>query len=283
MRGLPRPLRSARSAFELCVKSVGDPVLAARLKAVTSAIEGAELAYLDKAENATLFGVVGALMCPGDCTREMVALYSNILSKKGSNVRYVYDELRSAAKGDICPLCAQRTVSTLDHYLEKARFPVYAVAPINLVPACAECNKVRSYARPTGPSDQTLHPYFEDADDQVWLEAIVNETDPISVIYAVARPGTWTQLKQDRVQTHFKVLSLSSLYSSHAAAELTGARFWLMKLGQREGADGVRAHLFEQAESRRAASMNSWQGALYAALSASEWFCNGGYRFIPAT
>lgn len=278
MRNLPKPLRDARSTFELCVSRVSDFETASRLEAVASTIGQAESVYFDKATTSSLFGVVGAIFHEGDLAEEMVKLYTNILSKQNSKVRYIYDEIRAAAKR--CPLCGQRDTNTLDHYLEKSRFPVYAVTPMNLVPACSQCNKLRFTARPRSASEQTLHPYFDHVDDQTWLQAQVLEIDPTAVIYTAVRPAAWSELKRDRVQSHFRALALGALYATHAATELTDMRHNLVRIG-RGGSDRVKEELVWQAESRQQEFRNSWQGALYTALSASEWFCSGGYNCIP--
>lgn len=48
--------------------------------------------------------------------------------KNGSAARKVYDKLRASSKG-ICPLCGIHGVDTLDHYLPKARYPLFSVNP----------------------------------------------------------------------------------------------------------------------------------------------------------
>lgn len=244
-------------------------------------IQAAEATYLEMATTSTLYGVAGAAYYQGDRTDDMVKLYSNVLSKKSSELRYIYDEIKASAKGDICPLCEQGVVKTLDHYLEKQPFPIYAVAPINLVPSCTDCNKVRSLEKPKSASDQTLHPYFDEANDQAWLHAEILPTQPVVAEYTALRPLAWSKLKQDRVQSHFRVLGLSALYTTQAAVELSQIRSALIDLVESQGTVGLQAHLAEQANSRRAANQNSWQTALYVALSTSEWFCGGGYHQIP--
>jgi hypothetical protein len=277
MKSLPRPLRDARSTFELCVDRVKDSKVKSRLMTLASAIECAESNYISSAVLSSLFSLVGTVYCRD----ELIKLYTNVLSRKNSQLRYIYDEIRAGPNGDICPLCSQRTVSTLDHYLEKATFPLYAVTPVNLIPSCSECNKTRSTAHAKSASEQTFHPYFDSVEDEQWLQANIVEADPVTVIYTTLRPSAWTKLKQDRVQAHFRALALGALYATHAAAEMTGIRYALLRIADREGAVGITAHLVEQATSRRAAFRNSWQGALYAALSTSNWFCNGGYSYIP--
>jgi hypothetical protein len=228
----------------------------------------------------TLYGISGVAFNQGDRKADMVNLYNNVLSKKNSKLRHIYDEIKSGAKGDICPLCEQNVVKTLDHYLEKADYPIFAVSPLNLVPCCADCNKVKALASASGPNEQTFHPYFDNANDQVWLHATVLQSDPVVIGYTAMRPAAWNALKQDRIQAHFAVLGLSQLYTTHAAVELSQIRSSLVTVDESQGMSGLQTYLTEQANSRSAFNPNSWQSALYACLSTSPWFCAGGYKYV---
>jgi hypothetical protein len=281
VKALVKPSRDARSVFEACLKGLKSGSMRKRLMPLADNIQLAEATYLALAPTLTLYGVAGAADQEGDRTDDMVKLYSNVLSKKTSKLRYIYDEIKAGAKFDICPLCEHGVVKTLDHYLEKQPFPIYAVAPINLVPCCSDCNKIRSTQTPKSASDQTLHPYFDEVSDQVWLHAEITPTAPVVAKYTALRPSAWNKLKQDRVQSHFRVLALSELYSTQAAVELSQIRSAMIEIGKSEGQIGVQAHLAEQADSRSAVNRNSWQAALYVALKTSQWFCNEGYCNIP--
>lgn len=96
-------------------------------------------------------------------------VYENKFAKKGQPGRKVYDKLMSKPAQGICPLCGQRVVSTLDHYLPKAHFPVLSVVPINLIPSCSECNKSKTDHVPENAEQQTLHPYYDDVEEEQWL------------------------------------------------------------------------------------------------------------------
>jgi hypothetical protein len=282
MRSLVRPTYTARYTYELCAKSVRDAAIAKKLKLLAPAVEDAESMYLALSTFFMLFGFVDETIGEKSRSDEMIRLYTDILSRKGSKARHIYDQIRSAPKGDICPLCGQRLVSTLDHYLEKARFPVLAVAPLNLVPSCADCNIVRAQQKAKCPSDQTLHPYFDNVDDQVWLVASVCELEPVAVKFVVIKPDSWDEMKFQRIRSHFRVFALGTLYSTHAAAEMAGIRYALESVFHRGGPEGLQSHLAEQALSRSQTHRNSWQGALYTALRDSGWFCSGGFRSIPS-
>lgn len=281
MRSLAKPANGARATLELCADAVRDEALAARLRSVAADIEAAEAQYKERGEKAALFTIAGAKTVADRVgSDEMKALYKGTFSRQGSGPRRIYDEIRAAPKNGICPLCAQRVVSTLDHYLAQSRHPALAVTPVNLVPSCADCNKAKLDAQPTRATEQTLHPYFDEVDDELWLTARVEESAPPAVVFSANPPPGWDDVKRERVLTHFRTFGLGPLYSSHAAEELLNIRRTLALVAERGGAAALKAHLMEQAESRRAAAKNSWQSAMYKALVKSEWFCEEGYKAV---
>lgn len=40
----------------------------------------------------------------------------------------------------MCPLCGQKVVEDLDHYIPRAKMPEYSVHLLNMIPTCHECN-----------------------------------------------------------------------------------------------------------------------------------------------
>jgi hypothetical protein len=207
----------------------------------------------------------------------MSDLYKLQFSKQGSPGRGIYDELITATQNGRCPMCGQGVVSTLDHYLPKSRYPSLTVTPLNLIPACGDCNKKKLSSAPGAADEAILHPYFDDVEEDNWLGAETLEGKPAVVRFFVRSVERWDEVKQARMQRHFKTLKLAALYTSNAADELQNLRLGLSRIIQSGGVDGVRAHLKDAAESRAAAHVNSWQTAMYAALAGSEWYCGGGF------
>lgn len=281
MRKLAIPSHNARSTFELCANNVRDKALSKRLRSVADEIEAAETQYKVQGAKASLFKISESTTLGGRVgIEEMKSLYKGTLSRLGSAPRRIYDEIKAAPKNGVCPLCGQRVVSTLDHYLAQSRHAALAVTPVNLIPSCADCNKAKLDMQPACASEQTLHPYFDDVDDGVWLTADLKETAPPALVFSAKPLPQWDDVKQARVLNHFRTFGLGALYSAHAAEELLDIHHNLMLVASRLGANGLRAHLIEQAESRQAVAKNSWRSAMYEVLGKSEWFCKEGYRVI---
>lgn len=106
------------------------------------------------------------------------------------SVKYLSD-LRNSSP-NVCPMCGGFHPTTLDHYLPKTDYPVWAIFSKNLVPACG-CNMVRGDVVKSAHthSVRVLHPYFDDlmkhrilttsithAPDFKWLNAEVICADP---------------------------------------------------------------------------------------------------------
>lgn len=281
MKTLSKPPFHARAVFEECANSRQDKSLTARLLSVASVIEQAEFTYQAQGKVGQLFEIKEEIDIGGDVTcKEMESLYTGSFVRKGSRLRRIYDQIKMAAPNDICPLCGQRVVSTLDHYLAKAKHPALAVTPLNLVPACSDCNKLKLAHQPASAGEQTFHPYFDNLGKDIWLMATVGQTKPPSISYSVIPPNGWDIVKQKRLRTHFKIYELTGLYGVQAAVELVDIRFGLLKIGECGGSQGVRKHLECEAESRTDANPNSWKAAMYRSLAASKWFCEGGYLQI---
>lgn len=273
---VPKPVIASRAAFRACISRVLDPAFKARLELVEEDIVGASDEFEVAAAAVTLHGFAKSDNVGGHVTKTgMIRLYDWRFARKGSAGRPIYDAIFAAAPR--CPLCGHGTVSTLDHHLPKAHYPALAVAPANLVPACADCNKNKIDAVPLVSEDETLHPYFDDVEDDPWLVAEVLVVAPAALRFAVDPPEHWSPVLAARVRRHFRMLNLPYLYGAQAATEISNIRRYLTTLFARAGIDAVRTHLSETAESCTDHRLNSWQTATYKALAGSEWYCGGGF------
>jgi len=280
MRVLPKPTAVPADVFTTCISRVADSALKAKLTAVTPLIAAASMEFDSAAQNSVVYCLqvkkgVGAKVTGA----EMSAVYTGRMAKKGSPGRAIYDQLMSVPAHGRCPLCGQRVVATLDHYLPHTRFPALAVSPINLVPACFDCNKSKLDLVPTDAEKQTLHPYFDDVDSARWLAAEVVKQNPAALKFNVDPPAGWRALTRRRVRYHFKLFKLAQLYASHAAEELLNIRQQITSLHAAAGSKEVRAHLFERRDSCEANYLNSWQSATYRALAESDWYVGGGFAY----
>jgi hypothetical protein len=273
-----QPEFDAVETFSTCISKVKNPDLKRRLVGIKKAIGTANESYAENAISETL-NLIPAMATIGTVTaKEMVKVYDYRMAGKDGPGRAIYDQIKLLPADDRCPFCDQRNVSTLDHVLPKALYPQLAVAPLNLVGACMECNKIKLDLAPQSPEEVVLHPYFDDITSDLWLVAEVLEQSPCAVIFKVVPPPGWSDTLIARVNTQFSLLKLAKLYASEAAREMSNIRYDLGLHLQSGGSDVVRAELRRQWQSRRANKINSWQTAFYQGISHSEWFCEGGFQ-----
>lgn len=220
MWSLERPTLSARSAFATCISRVRNAGLAARLANAAPTIVAASAQFDRAARRHRLHEIATHDEVAPDITvGEMEKVYTQRMAKSGAPGRDIYDEIFASAPSGRCPLCMQRFVATLDHHLPKAHYPALAVAPLNLIPACSDCNKAKLDAVPATAEDVSLHPYYDDLGDEVWLTAIVVECRPSALRFEIARSRAWDDTLFARVNRHFRSLGLAALFASEAAEE----------------------------------------------------------------
>lgn len=281
MKKLNPPTFAAVQAVEACASGISDMERATVLREALPVIEAAELEYRTRGPAGELCQIAETdNVTPALNAGLMSTIYKRHFVRNGSPSRPLYEQIRMAPEHGICPLCKQRFVATLDHYLPQTRHPKLTLTPINLIPACSDCNKTKLATVPGSAEQQSLHPYFDDLGNERWLMAEVRPSTPPTISFSVVPSAGWSQVMVARVQHHFSMFRLANLYAAQAASELADISHSLGEVGDSSGAFGVRAHLEREFRSRTARDPNSWQAALYAALATSDWFCAEGYRLI---
>lgn len=272
------PSHTASFSYQTCTSRIRNKQLRERLRDAEGEVVSAASSYETAAQSMELHTLNRAdFSIPGVSDAEMIAIYKYRMAQKRAVARFIYDDLMLAAPFGRCPLCGQRSVSTLDHILPKTLYPALSVTPLNLIPACADCNHAKSDVAPTDADDEPIHPYYDDFDCDLWLHADVVHSSPPALVFSVTPPADWPETVKRRVAKHFSMFKLAKLYASQAAQELNNINYSLSQLLVQGGKIAVQQHLSEQADSRRAAHTNSWQTATYTALARDDWFCEGGF------
>jgi hypothetical protein len=276
-----RVAHAARPTYLECISRVKNAELLARLASAVDKADAASHAYVAAAiEGKTHRLEPGDFDLPNVRVDEAVVNYDSRMAKMGSPGRPIYDEIMISSVRFRCPMCGHRKVSTLDHYLPKTLFAALAVDPANLVPCCAECNRVKGQFFADSLASELLHPYFDDVDSEPWLAARIERASlPATIIYYVSVPSSWDSLIAARVKAHFSYFNLAGLFGVQAADELHNIKHRLADLIP-FGASEVRDHLAAEAASRRQSGNNTWQRALYEAISVDDWFCAGGFAQV---
>ena len=208
---------------------------------------------------------------------ELAAVYNRVLVR--GNERPLYDRIKASARFKRCPLCGEREVKTLDHYLSQSEFSELAVFPANLLPSCSDCNKTKLDHTPATYDEQLFHPYFDDWSTHRILRATVTVDGAVSVRFSIADVPGFPREELSRARQHLRLLKLDELYQAKSMQELVDDKVNFRRHYQ-DGVDVLREELRYTAESRQANNINSWRAALYWGLAESDDFCNGGFELI---
>jgi 5-methylcytosine-specific restriction endonuclease McrA len=274
---VPRPSFDALQVYIACTVSIRDSETRRRLVLLENDVSHAAFVFASAAPHArlhTLEFFSGRPENKDDKAALKKAYTAGMVENRSG--RYYYDRLLAAAVHGRCPLCGHRSVSTLDHQLPKSSHPLLAVVPDNLVPACSDCNHRKNDAAPVSSETQTLHPYFDDANQARWLYAQVVPGEEITVRFFADPDSTFDPTMQARIRHHFEQFQLAALYGLQAAQELTGMQLQISRLRQAGGPSAVADDLRSRAESWAAHSLNCWQNAMFEALAVdSAYLANG--------
>lgn len=281
MKRLPLPGFNATQVVETCVSGITLAERARILREALPFIVYAESVYLKLGSLEGIYLLKAIPNVTSELNTELMGIiYRSHFVPARSPTRPMYEAIRQAPPFGICPLCGQRTVASVDHYLPQSLFPVFNLTPANLIPACSDCNKNKLAKAVRKAEEQTLHPYFDDLGNARWLVALIGETAPPTITFCVRSPQEWDGLLADRVVHHFEVMGLAELYAAQAASELADISFGLVEVGESAGTEGVYAHLNSEFRTRYARDPNSWKTAFYEGLRDSRWFCTAGYLLV---
>ncbi len=212
----------------------------------------------------------------GIITKEdMCNIYDSKFVKATQIKEKYYNCLMSLATTGKCPICGISQVSTLDHYLAKSLYPLYAVTPFNLVPVCKDCNfaKLDSPIEPTCPP---LHPYYDKIDSIIWLKATLSIFEGELVVEYTVCDELQENSEElyNRLTKHIKLYKLDKAYAIQAATEIAeNIVFWKEKMKE-WGEEQLKKHLSEVLESKEAFQRNTWNTALLRALIENIEFLN---------
>ncbi|WP_155951376.1 MULTISPECIES: HNH endonuclease [Pseudomonas] len=281
------PIFSRTEIFDSCMAGIGDPNLQDLYRTQFNNLSIECDIYHQLAQSEQLFQYPASnenndTAILGRITKSQLKnLYTQYLSAKEKPARRYYDQIKLSAPQNICPYCGIGEVKTLDHYLPKAKFPIFSIYHNNLVPACRDCQseKMTDYAQ--NHTSQTLHPYYDRAEyfSAMWLFADISENSWPSVEYRATPPDYLTTPVKQRIITHFSEYNLADRYSVQAGPALSDLFFILKPM--RGNKNLINDHLLSTAVAMRQAHINSWRAALYEALGNNDWYCREGHTQSP--
>ena len=165
-----------------------------------------------------------------------------------------------------CPFCGIGTVSTLDHYLPKSKYPALAITPKNMIPACRDCNWERKghFLLRTQRRNRYIRWFWRCWTGYLAVREIWSCGQRVSSYLFCAETCSVERLAVQAGWESYGFIYLYTSYAVHAAEEITGrSGIWHVFL-DRCGEDFLAASFHDEAVSREQLFLNSWQSALTA-------------------
>ena len=277
MRIISKPTISPLTAYTACYSSFRDGTTRTKFSNINNFIDTQSNQYENNANSKNLCTFTPHTPhthISGTISKDdMVNLYDNNMVKNKEG-RKIYDKLKSLAPLERCPFCGIGTVTTLDHYLPKTKFPTFSVLPYNLVASCKDCNTGKLDSCATTQNTQTLHPYYDDFTTEQWLFAKILQ--PLKIEFFVNPPATWSQVDKDRVQSHFDNYKLSIRFSIEASNILANLNYKFTQYFSNP--TDIKKELEQEYNINKNLHLNSWETAMYQALYQDPWYCNGEFK-----
>ena len=291
MKRISPPKCSASELFDDCVQEISDPELRLRFIQQKSLVEAQNAIYALRSQDQTWFHLPMAAhghdeqTIVGNLSKgELVNLYTSCMVNSNGPARKKYDQIMLLSQ-DECPYCGgcgemvnEEGIGTLDHFLPKAKFPVFSILPENLVPACGTCNKKMAANFSTDENLQPLHPYFDATHifEKKWTTAIVLEEFPVTVNFGVDLPQNWSDKDKCRVVNHFVTCGFRGRYRSKVASDISSL-IDLRRTVHRDLTPEAFREILKVVADNKNLPINGWKRTLHHGLSESEWFCRNDF------
>lgn len=267
------PANSAEEVVRACAQGLKNGALAARLRDEIETLGKNSVVYQGVAQDSQCHSLtVDSFKTGALSDGDMKWLYEQRLVGSVPGKQIYHAILRNAPHG-LCAYCQYGIAKTLDHFVPKATVPALAIEPWNLIPCCKDCNHELGRGFGTTQDEEFLHPYFMPNIGR-WLFASVIRTTPVALEFFPDPPKSLSVSLRQRVINQFSALNLALIYASVSASNLVQAASRAQRLAD---PDAIREHFQESAEDAAVVGANSWRAAMFEALAASEWYCNGGY------
>ncbi|WP_331719674.1 hypothetical protein [Streptomyces virginiae] len=281
MRWPQKPTITVEDVVNACTpwlkKQGWDEEMAARLPELI----GQERRYRAQGEAGVLFSLLHSEF-GGQSQDEEKSRFTDTYDKAfvGGGGSKLYDALKAAAIYG-CTICGVAKPEQIDHHAPKNIFPLLALTPLNLVPACGPCNQGKGRYFYTDPAEEPFHPYFDDLGNERWLFARIIRADQGAVAeFSVRPPEDWPRLKAQRLEHHFSRNKLDPKFRFEASRHLATRRRKDARTYSRSGREALRLVLVEDAESVADVDPNDWETAWLYALAECDWYLDGGMNEI---
>ncbi len=229
-----------------------------RYKAHAEAIGNGSLASLENNHNALLLG---------DTLRSCY----NVATQPLKQLKQAIREAQPKRTLKYCPMCGTTLPRTFDHYLPGAKFPEFAVHPLNLVPCCSTCNSTKDDFWLSASGKRLFwHAYTDKVPDLQFVRVTLHEDQALAGVgatFSLDKPSGVASDLWELIDSHFRRLKLIERYderSNDEVAEILSDCGVFLETGGQD----VQAFLNGQAKDRSTVyGRNHWIAVLMDAMA----------------
>ena len=180
-----------------------------------------------------------------------------------------------------CFLCGDRKAGEVDHYLPKSSFPEFSILPMNLIPACHECNMTKRAKYTSTQPYLYFHPYLMKFPSHQFLKAEVTLLNTVIIEYRIDTSEKGPEVTA--LAHQFDDLKLGEIYSDQAVQFMNDQLNSYHQDYRNGGAHLMRKNRRNDANSALASrGPNHWKPVLLNALADSDEFCDGKFELLGA-
>jgi hypothetical protein len=216
-------------------------------------------------------------LVPLEASAALRAAWSSNYERFKETQEDLYAAMKLAARW--CPMCGERAVVALDHYLPRSVYPELAILPTNLVPVCSDCNWLKSNDFCEGAGNPLfLHAYFDDLSAVQCVRASVDLSSGSALLtFTIDCPDDISPPLAERTRRHFVRLGLQDFYRAKGEQEASIRALEVRELlAAGDSPAGVSESLARAASSSACVvGPNHWRPVALYALANHDDFCAG--------
>lgn len=190
----------------------------------------------------------------------------------------IRSDLLATTESGQCPYCRLEEATTLDHILEKVKYPEFSVLRFNLAPCCPRCNTTKQNNAKKVAGAPNFHLYYAGYPLDPFLTVRIVIAPPmVTFEFSLTRPSSLPPAAYAALQGHFDSLELAGRYRRRARTEMQDLKYEMQRLHGVGGRDTVKTFLARLAVSAaRNWSAQDWRHVLLASAAADIDFCDHG-------
>lgn len=267
---IDEPDFSLADIYEKCINNYRDKSKTTLMRSIFPDLEADESRYQDELiKDGLYFEKTKITHNNAVYAKDLINLYNQKLLNKNLGARVYYDKI--IASSDLCPYCASRSVSTVDHYLSKSNYPNFSITPLNLVPCCADCNSAKDANDDSIEYKNQLlfHPYKDSLNEFKWLDACVSIENGILYFNFYITNEFIDNDTYKRAKNYIEILGLDEYYSKRANINFTRDKKYYRELYDKKAEQDELLKYFDNQKyvgSKHEHGKNSEQYVYYDAL-----------------